>query len=150
MITIQQIKTELKFDRSDRRLELADMLDSKKELQKKVLRKKAAKILGVRMTDVAEITILKHSLDARKKPQIFQVYTLGVSLQSKDLEEKVVKRCRNKNIAVYAPKQYQFPQSGGAELTQRPIIIGMGPAGLFCGYQQIGRASCRERVCLYV
>ncbi len=135
MITIQQIKTELKFDRPDRRLELADMLDSKKELQKKVLRKKAAKILGVRMTDVAEITILKHSLDARKKPQIFQVYTLGVSLQSKDLEEKVVKRCRNKNIAVYAPKQYQFPQSGGAELTQRPIIIGMGPAGLFCGYQ---------------
>lgn len=130
MITIQQIKIELKFDRSDRRLELADMLDSKEALCKK-----AAKILGVRLIDVAEITILKHSLDARKKPQIFQVYTLGVSLQSKDLEEKVVKRCRNKNIAVYAPKQYQFPQSGGAELTQRPIIIGMGPAGLFCGYQ---------------
>lgn len=129
MIVIQQIKIEIKFDRSDKRLELADMLDSKD-----VLTKKAAKILDIHMTDVSEIVILKHSVDARKKPQIFQVYTLGVTLLRKDMEERVVKHCKNSNVAVFAQKQYQFPPSGKTERTQRPVIIGMGPAGLFCGY----------------
>lgn len=129
MITIQQIKIEMKFDKANKRLELADLLDSKE-----VLKKKAAKILGIHMTDVSEVMILKHSLDARKKPQIFQVYTLGVTLQRKDLEERVVKRCKNHQIAIHTRKQYEFPSSGGKELAQRPVIIGMGPAGLFCGY----------------
>lgn len=129
MITIQQIKIEMKFDKAGKRLELADLLDSKE-----VLRKKAAKILGINAADVSEVTILKHSLDARKKPQIFQVYTLGVTLQRKDLEERVVKRCKNNQVAVHNQKQYEFPSSGGKELTQRPVMIGMGPAGLFCGY----------------
>lgn len=132
MITIQQIKLELKIskpDTSGKRLELQDILDSRE-----VLGRKAAKILGINLTDVSDITILKHSIDARKKPQIFQVYTLGVTLQRKDMEESVVKHCKNKNAAVYTPKQYQFPTSGENMLPQRPVIIGMGPAGLFCGY----------------
>ncbi len=129
MITINQIKTEIRFDKSDRRLELKDLLDSEE-----VLQKKAAKILSVNMTDVSYIVILKHSIDARKKPQLFQVYTLGVSLKNKRLEERTVKRCKNSNVVLYTPHEYQFPTSGEVQLTQRPVIIGMGPAGLFCGY----------------
>ena len=129
MITIHQIKSEIKFDESGRRLELRDMLDSKD-----FLRKKAAKILGVNLTDVSDVTILKHSIDARKKPQIFQVYTLGVTLKDKSLEDKIVKKCKNNNAARYAPQIYQFPVSGESRLPQKPVIIGMGPAGLFCGY----------------
>lgn len=129
MITINQIKTEIRFDKSDRRLELKDLLDSEE-----VLQKKAAKILSVNMTDVSDIVILKHSIDARKKPQLFQVYTLGLSLKNKRLEERTVKRCKNSNVALYTPHEYQFPTSGEVQLTQRPVIIGMGPAGLFCGY----------------
>ena len=99
-----------------------------------MLRKKAAKILGVNPTEVSDITILKHSIDARKKAQIFQVYTLGVALKNKGLEEKVLMRCSNGNVARYTPIAYQFPAPGKEVLAQRPVIIGMGPAGLFCGY----------------
>lgn len=129
MITINQVKTEIKFDQLGQRLELADMLDSQEELKKK-----AAKILGINIDEVSAIEILKHSIDARKKPQIFQVYTLGITLRRKDMEEKVVRRCKNKNVVLYTQKTYHFPLSGEARTTQRPVIIGMGPAGLFCGY----------------
>ncbi len=129
MITVSQIKTEIRFDSSGKKLELADMLDSKE-----VLKKKAAKILGIHMTDVSDVTILKHSIDARKKPQIFQVYTLGVTLKDKSLEEKAARRCKNSNVTLHTPPEYQFPPSGKSELKQRPVIVGMGPAGLFCGY----------------
>ncbi|MDE7478871.1 MAG: FAD-dependent oxidoreductase, partial [Lachnospiraceae bacterium] len=129
MITINQLKTEIKFDKTGKKLELEDMLDDKATLTKK-----AAKILNIHENDVSNICILKHSIDARKKPQIFQVYTLGIELKNKCLEEKIVKRCKNNNVAVYAQKQYVFPKSGETELPQRPVIIGMGPAGLFCGY----------------
>lgn len=129
MITISQIKTEIRFDNSGKRLELKDMLDNKD-----TLRKKAAKILGIHMTDVSDIAILKHSVDARKKPQIFQVYTLGVTLKNKSLEERAVARCKNDKVALYTPQTYRFPASGEEKLIQRPVVIGMGPAGLFCGY----------------
>ncbi|MDE7273782.1 MAG: FAD-dependent oxidoreductase, partial [Lachnospiraceae bacterium] len=129
MITINQIKTEIRFNDSKQRLELKDMLDSED-----VLRKKAARILGVAMADVSEIIIQKHSIDARKKPQLFHVYTLGVTLKNKGLEEKTVKRCRNNNVLRNTQNPYRYPASGQKELTQRPVIIGMGPAGLFCGY----------------
>lgn len=140
MITIRQMKIELKkglkkewhqeaCDNSEQRLALEDLIDSRD-----VLRKKAAKILGVNPTEVSDITILKHSIDARKKAQIFQVYTLGVALKNKGLEEKVLMRCSNGNVARYTPIAYQFPAPGKEVLAQRPVIIGMGPAGLFCGY----------------
>lgn len=129
MITISQIKTEILFGRFNQKLEPKDILDNEN-----VLRKKAAKILGVNSTDMSEIVILKHSIDARKKPQIFQVYTLGVTLKDKGLEEKAVKRCKNKNVVRNTQKPYRFPMSGQKKLTHRPVIIGMGPAGLFCGY----------------
>lgn len=137
MITINQIKTEIRFETAGQRLELKDMLDSRE-----VLQKKAAKILGINMTDVSGIVILKHSIDARKKPQIFQVYTLGITLQTKDLEERVVRRCRNRQVAMDTQKQYQFPVHGKQERTHRPVVIGMGPAGLFCGYL-LARHGCR-------
>ena len=72
MITINQIKTEIRFETAGQRLELEDMLDSRE-----VLQKKAAKILGINMTDVSGIVILKHSIDARKKPQIFHAADKG-------------------------------------------------------------------------
>lgn len=129
MIRINQIKIEWKPGKSENRLELAELLDGAK-----VLQKKAAKLLGIKPADVSEVLILKHSIDARKKPRLFQVYTLGVVLESEALEARVVKRCKNNNIALDSRRPYQFPKPGERELTQRPVIVGMGPAGLFCGY----------------
>ena len=85
MITINQIKTEIAFDKSSKKLELRDLLDSMD-----VLYKKAAKVLGINAEEIEQVRILKHSIDARKKPTLYQVYTLGVVLKNSKQEEKNV------------------------------------------------------------
>ncbi len=132
MITINQVRTELVIsDRgdNDKRLSLKDIIDTDE-----VLEKKASKILGIRRDEIAELTILRHSIDARKKPKLFQVYTLGVKLKNDAIEEKTVKRCKNKDVSVSQDNNYIFKVSGENELDNRPVIVGMGPAGLFCAY----------------
>lgn len=130
MITAKSIKIELHIDLKNRdRLMWNDLQDSKETLTKK-----AAKVLGIKPADIAELCILKHSIDARKKPQLFQVYTLGITLTNQKLEEKVVKRCKDNQVTLYAEDAYVFPAAGPATLPYRPVVIGTGPAGLFCGY----------------
>ncbi len=126
MIILNQIKSELKW--TGKRLTIQDMLD-----EEQILKQKAARILKIKDSDIARAEILKHSLDARKKPQIFQVYSLGITLH-KLSEEAVVKKCKNANVTVTKPVTYQFPKTGAQKMTNRPVIVGMGPAGLFCGY----------------
>lgn len=118
MITVNQIKVAITFDGKD----------------KSILREKAARILGIKASGISDIEILKHSIDARRKPQLFHVYTLGVILENKSQEEKLVKRCKNRNVAVSEPQPYIFVTPGEKALEAPPVIIGMGPAGLFCGY----------------
>lgn len=123
MIAVNQLKTEIRFE-DDR----AVAMDTE------LLQKRAAKLLGVEAAQIRETVLLKHSIDARKKPQLFHVYTLGICLRDKRQEEKIVKRCRNANITMYVQKPYVFPKSGATPLQEPPVIIGTGPAGLFCGY----------------
>lgn len=127
MITINQLKTEIVF--CGRQL-------SPEELTEKpeVLTRLAAKQLGIRAEEIKALTILKHSIDARKKPRIFRVYTVGVTLCDRQREARVADRCKNNNIALYNRKPYVFPAAGQGSLRNQPVIVGTGPAGLFCGY----------------
>lgn len=126
MIVINQLKIELTWD--GKRKTIKSMSDDVN-----MLKTKAAKALKVPVVEIKSLEILKHSIDARRKPQIFQVYTLGVSLVGLS-EEKVVKKCNNANIMMSEVVKYSFPKQGSCELIHRPVIVGMGPAGLFCGY----------------
>lgn len=137
MVIINQLKTELSFDKNSvekwtenrKRLELEDLLDDIEQLHKK-----AAKKLNINIADIAQVSILKHAIDARKKPTLFHVYTLGVELKDTGKEPKIVKRCKDNNVTLNIEKKYRFPKAGKAELAEKPVIIGTGPAGLFCGY----------------
>ena len=81
MIIINQIKTEIPWEKG--------VLTTKEMLtDMSVLKKKAASVLHIDEKEIASCTILKHSLDARKKPQILQVYSLGVCLKKPQQEEK--------------------------------------------------------------
>lgn len=75
--------------------------------------------------------IAKCSIDARKKPEIYLNYTVDVTGLK---EQNVLKRCKDKNISLTEPMAYRFPALGKKELAHRPVIVGTGPAGLFCGY----------------
>lgn len=76
-----------------------------------------------------EFSIIKKSIDSRKKPDIFYVYTVSVVM---DNEEKLLKKLHNKNISIYKKVKYQAPACGCDKLVERPVIVGAGPAGLFC------------------
>lgn len=126
MIVINQVKSELNWKGS--KLSIQEMLDDTE-----VLKHKTARLLKIKESDIASIQILKHSIDARKKPQIFQVYSLGIKL-NRLAEDTVVKKCKNVNVMISEQVEYHFPEAGTKKLSKRPVIIGMGPAGLFCGY----------------
>ena len=59
------------------------------------LEEKIKKVLGIRKTDLLSFRILKRSLDARKKPVLFYVYTVEVEVK----REKALKhKIKNPNI----------------------------------------------------
>ncbi len=97
------------------------------------LKEKIVKLLRIRPQDVVSFRILKKSLDARKKPQLFYVYTVDVEVKKEAEVKKLLKKASN--ITFHAPVQsYTWNVTGEAALSLRPVVIGSGPAGLFCGY----------------
>lgn len=95
--------------------------------------RKTARILRIAPAGIHDLQIVKKSVDARKKPDIYIVYTVDVAVADQD---RVLSACRGKAGQVQAVtiKGYQFPDLGSRPLRYRPVIIGTGPAGLFCGY----------------
>jgi uncharacterized FAD-dependent dehydrogenase len=85
-----------------------------------------AKTLGVRVRDIEDLVVLKKSVDARKKPSVIFILTVGVVVRGEP-------KGKFENFD-YKPKYLQdiIPLSGGY-CSSRPIIVGSGPAGLFCG-----------------
>ncbi|MCD7833495.1 MAG: FAD-dependent monooxygenase [Lachnospiraceae bacterium] len=81
-----------------------------------------------------EYEIIRRSLDARKKPDLFYVYTIDINLPH---AQAVVKKLRNRHVTAVEPKTYIFPytvraKSDHVQTADRPVIVGSGPAGLFC------------------
>ena len=99
----------------------------------KQLEDKVIKLLRIRAQELLSLKITKKSLDARKKPELFYVYTVDVSVKK---ESDLKKRLKNTNNIHFHDKTpgYIWTADGELPLTERPVIIGTGPAGLFCGY----------------
>lgn len=103
---------------------------------KDLLRKKAASLLRVPEKDIQKVEILRQSIDARKKPDIIYSYVIDVQVNG---EEKFLKKIeKDKKLSSQITKsdtvKYHFPSYGDKPLHKPIVIVGMGPAGLFCGY----------------
>lgn len=99
---------------------------------KEQLVRKTADVLRVAPTEIQELKIVRQSIDARKKPDVFYSYTVDVKVAK---EEKLVKKLKNNNqVSVVTPVEYHFPEGGTESMENPVVIIGTGPAGLFCGY----------------
>lgn len=122
MIRIQQLNLEILHFKTEAEYEAYE----KKELEKKII-----KILKIPPKNLAEFYIVKRSLDARKKPILFYSYIVDVTVVN---ETDVLKRCKEKNVSAITHKKYHFPKAIPSFFSHPPVIIGMGPAGLFCGY----------------
>ena len=93
------------------------------------LKIQAAKELKVPPGRIKNLTVSRKSIDARKKPVVY-VYTVDVELAE---EKKLAGRLHGRNISLVRPKAYQFPGPEAPQEVMRPVIVGTGPAGLFCG-----------------
>lgn len=111
MIRIEQLKLPVEHTR--------------RELEHKIRRQ-----LRLRAEEPLEYEIRKRSLDARRKPELYYSYTIDCHATR---EQKLVRRAGDKRLNIVEEKNYCFPQPGTAPMANRPVIVGTGPAGLFCG-----------------
>lgn len=92
------------------------------------LKKKARKKLGIPESAIKNIKIIKESIDARKKNDIKFNYSIDVYT---DDDKKVLKFTHNKDIKLEEMEKREELIHGQEKLTDRPVIIGFGPAGIF-------------------
>ena len=94
------------------------------------LRQAVLKRLGIAEDELIDFTVFKRSYDARKRSAIVLIYALDVQVKN---EEQVLARLReDRQIAPAPATAYKFVTSAKpAPGTPRPIVVGMGPCGLF-------------------
>jgi uncharacterized FAD-dependent dehydrogenase len=91
--------------------------------------------------------ITRRSIEARRRERLSYVYSVDVKVKN---EAAVIRKNKNKNVSAVKKIKYKFEgdiigfDHGNEELSERPVVIGSGPAGLFaayllakCGYRPI-------------
>lgn len=96
-----------------------------------VLKTRAAKALRVSEEEIREFRILKESIDARGS-EVRLTYSIMVRV---DNETRVLSRSKSKDISAYQEEVREPLVFGTEAMKERPVIVGLGPAGLFAGLQ---------------
>lgn len=99
------------------------------EHSKESLEDKIAKTLKIPKEQILHYDIAKRSIDARKKNEILYIYSIEVEVAN---EKKIVDRCKNQNVVLTKKTVYQTIKDGTQSMKHRPVVVGTGPAGIFC------------------
>ena len=75
-----------------------------------------------------EYSIFRRSVDARRKPQIFYVYTVAARGAFPNFSEE---QGRKLGISLHTPVSMESALIGDTPLNAPPVIVGSGPCGLF-------------------
>ena len=102
------------------------------------LKKKLVRELKIRPEELQKFEIRRQSIDARKKPELYYVYSIDVQVK----KEKEVLKKHPKNVQKTQDVYYQMPKLEGETPKKRPVVVGSGPAGLFCAWI-LALAGCR-------
>ncbi|MBE9527525.1 MAG: hypothetical protein IME94_11205, partial [Proteobacteria bacterium] len=87
--------------------------------------------LAIKDSELLEFRVYKRSYDARQKRNIFFIYSLDVDTSiNKQLLEQFAE---DTQVKARPDDTYRFVAQAPEMLSERPIIIGMGPCGLFAG-----------------
>ena len=87
--------------------------------------------LHIAATDLIATHIHKRSFDARKA-DILQVYIVDVTLVSPALEAEILARFPDHpHIRTTPDMAYKLVAQAPAHLTERPVVVGFGPCGIF-------------------
>ena len=91
------------------------------------LRDKLCKLLHIKEEDLLDVRVVKRAIDARHKDRLHLVYTVNVRVAD---EERALRRGDPGRIKRLEKAPYRFPQPTRGDGI-RPVIVGLGPAGLF-------------------
>ena len=87
--------------------------------------------LGINSEQVLSFNIFKRGYDARKKSKILLIYTLDVLVENEaELLEQFIS---DPHVKVTPDMEYKFVAKAVENQTERPVVIGFGPCGLFAG-----------------
>lgn len=96
------------------------------------LKRKLTSVLRVPGDDIENVRIVKKSIDARKKPEIYITYTVTFCCRN---EKEVWQRNRkNRNLSQVKEEVSLLSQIHPVSSREKVVVIGTGPAGLFCAY----------------
>lgn len=104
--------------------EIKTRIDEKIE----VLPVRIAKAVNCKPSDISDWEIRRKSIDSRNKPDIKWVYTVDFYSEKNLLVRKASK---NLQLVDEAKEEIAEPVMGNAPLEGRPVVIGMGPCGIF-------------------
>lgn len=95
------------------------------------LRREILRLLRIRDGDLKTVDIRQRAIDARRRHVRFS-YTVWVEVAQ---EAKVLKRAGKGTRITPAPDESyrELPEAMPAAPVMRPVIVGTGPCGLFCG-----------------
>lgn len=96
---------------------------------------------GIREKDIASWELRRKSIDSRKKPHVYYVYTVEFCTDKRLRTGKV------HGLAAVDPQaeKVERPLPGSVEMNGRPVIAGLGPAGLFAGLE-LAKAGYRPLI----
>ena len=110
MIRVRQVKLLIEEDNTDN------------------LINKVCKKIRVNLNDIRDYKIVKKSIDARDKTNIYYVYEVDVELVNQN-KVKI-----GGDILITPKEEYSYEITGKEELNNRIVIVGAGPSGLMCSY----------------
>jgi len=85
---------------------------------------------ALRIKKTPKYKLSKLSIDDRRRNEV--KYIISVDVFVKD-EKSVISKVHNNNIMLTTKEKYMLPKQGNKKMNHPPVIIGMGPAGLFAG-----------------
>ncbi|MCP4134181.1 MAG: hypothetical protein GY754_24625 [bacterium] len=91
-----------------------------------------SRLYSINTADISHFRIIRKSLDARKKRDIFFRYRVVIGISDELLGEALL---QDKDISLYTKKE--FPGAVQNLKGFKATIIGTGPAGLFCALRLI-------------
>lgn len=101
-----------------------------------VIKRYIEKKLKIKQSDIKEFTVLKKSVDARKKEQIFFIYQVDFFT---DNEKMVLSRYKKNDVTIKSEKKEndtaKCEVAAEKDTSEKIVIAGFGPAGLFAAYE---------------
>ena len=91
----------------------------------------AAKALKISKNSISSLSLVKKSLDSRKKENVHFVYTVDVEIQGD--EDKILSKSHNPKVSKAKVLKYTLPECKRTSKL-RPVVVGFGPAGMFAAW----------------